>query len=187
VLHAEIVGLYRSHQVMAALQRYDAAPDVAIHALREAMGQETERVFRLLKVLYPKADMHSAYVGLQSENPVVHDNALEFVETVLSPDLRERLIPLLDSGVRIDDRVQLADTWTGVPIRSVREAVLVLTHTEDAWLQSCAAVLIGELQLTELAGPLHRWADDANTILRSAAREALQKFQFPASNAQGDS
>ena len=177
VLHAEIVGLYRSHQVLAALQRYDAASEVVVQALRDAMAQETERVFRLLKVLYPQADMHSAYVGLQSENPVVHDNALEFVETVLSPDLRERLIPLLDSGVRVDDRVQLADTWTHAPIRSATEAVRVLIHTEDAWLQSCAALLIGDLHLTSLAAPLPRWAQDANTTLREAARDALDKLR----------
>ena len=176
VLHAEIVGLYRSHQVLAALQRHDAASDVIVHALRDGIAQETERVFRLLKVLYPHADMHSAYVGLQSDNPVVHDNALEFVDTVLSPDLRERLVPLLDSGVRMDDRVQLADTWTETPIRSVREAVRVLIHSEDAWLQACAAVLIGELQLADLAGPLKRWARDPNAVLRTAAREAIQKI-----------
>jgi ATP/ADP translocase/HEAT repeat protein len=176
VLHAEIVGLYRSHQVLAALQRHDAAPEVVAHGLRDAMVQEAERVFRLLKLLYPDADMHSAFVGLQSENPVVHDNALEFVETVLSPDLRERLVPLLDSGITVDMRVQLADTWTHAPIRSVAEAVSVLVHAEDAWLQSCAAVLIGELQLTTLADPLRRWAQDPNTLLRSAARDALAKL-----------
>jgi ATP:ADP antiporter, AAA family len=179
VLHAEIVGLYRSHQVLGALQRHDAAPDLVVHALRDAMAQEVERVFRLLKVLYPQADMHSAYVGLQSENPVVHDNALEFVETVLSPDLRERLLPLLDSGITVDDRVQLADTWTHAPIRSVAEAVRVLIHVDDAWLQSCAAVLIGELRLDAFIQPLQRWAEDPNTLLRGAAREALEKLLSP--------
>jgi ATP/ADP translocase/HEAT repeat protein len=179
VLHAEIVGLYRSHQVLAALQRYDAASDLIAHALRDVVDQETERVFRLLKVLYPRVDMHSAYVGLQSENPVVHDNALELVETVLSPDLRERLVPLLDRGVTVDDRVQLADTWTQVPIRSATEAVRVLAFTDDAWLQACAAVLVGELGLTELAAPLHAWANDPDALLREAARDALSKMQLP--------
>jgi hypothetical protein len=56
VLHAEILGLYRSHQVLAALQRHEAAPEVVMQALREAMAQETERVFRLLKLLYPQAE-----------------------------------------------------------------------------------------------------------------------------------
>ena len=179
VLHAEIVGLYRSHQVLAALQRYDAAPDSITQALREVMDQETERVFRLLKVLYPRVDMHSAYVGLQSGSPVVHDNALELVETVLSPDLRERLVPLLDPGVTVDDRVQLADTWTQVPIRNVSEAVRVLAFTDDASLQASAAVLIGELRLSGLAEPLRRWADDPNGMLREAAREALSKLALP--------
>ena len=176
VLHAEIVGLYRSHQVLAALQRHGAASDLAVQALRDAMAQESERVFRLLKVLYPRADMHSAYVGLRSENPVVHDNALEFVETVLSPDLRERLVPLLDSGINVDDRVQLADTWTHAPIRSVTEAIRVLVYAEDSWLQSVAALIIGELRLDAFVAPLRRWAEDPDTLLRESAREALEKI-----------
>jgi ATP/ADP translocase/HEAT repeat protein len=176
VLHAEIVGLYRSHQVLAALQRHNAASDVVVQALRDAMSQESERVFRLLKVLYPRADMHSAYVGLRSQNPVIHDNALEFVENVLSPDLRERLVPLLDSGISIDDRVQLADTWTYAPIRSITEAVRVLVHVDDAWLQACAAMVIGELRLEAFVAPLSTWSEDPNTMLRGAAREALQKI-----------
>ena len=177
VLHAEIVGLYRSHQVLAALERHNAASEVAVQALRDATAQEAERVFRLLKVLYPQADMHSAYVGLQSENPVIHDNALEFVENVLSPDLRERLVPLLDSGIKVDDRVQLADTWTHAPIRSVTEAIRVLIHAEDAWLQSCAALVIGELRLEAFIEPLRRWVQDPNTLLRSSAREALERIE----------
>jgi AAA family ATP:ADP antiporter len=175
VLHAEIVGLYRTHQVLGALERHGAAPENAVSLLRDAMTQETERVFRLLKILYPAADMHSAYVGLQSQDPVVHDNALEFVETVLSPDLRERLVPLIDSGVTVDDRLQLADTWTRVPVRSVADAVRVLMYADDATLQAASAVLIGELRLGALAAPLAGWAADPNALLREAARDALQK------------
>ena len=57
------------------------------HGLRESMEKETERIFRLLKILYPQYDMHSAYVGLQSTDPVVHDNAVEFMDSVLPPEV----------------------------------------------------------------------------------------------------
>jgi hypothetical protein len=104
---------------------------------------------------------------------------LELVETVLSPDLRERLVPLLDPGVTVDDRVQLADTWTQVPIRNVSEAVRVLAFTDDPSLQASAAVLIGELRLSGLAEPLRRWAEDPDGLLRESAREALSKLARP--------
>jgi ATP/ADP translocase/HEAT repeat protein len=179
VLTAEIIGLYRSHQVLGALQRHHGAPEVVAHAMRDAVRHEMERIFRLLKTLYPAADMHSAYVGLQSDNPVVHDNALEFVETVLSRELRGLLVPLLDRDVTVDARVHLADHVTGVPIRTAAEAVRVLVATDDAWLQSCAAVVAGELRMEEMAGTLRGWAEDHNPLLRDSAREALSKLTAP--------
>jgi ATP:ADP antiporter, AAA family len=176
VLSAEIIGLYRSHQVLGALQRHDVARDVVTHAMRDAIVHETERIFRLLKVLYPAADMHSAYVGLQSDSPIVHDNALEFLETVLSRELRDLLLPLLDSGVTIDQRVQLADAVVGIPIRTAAEAVRVLAASDDAWLQSCAALVAGHLQIEALAPQLRAWAQDANPLLRESALEALARL-----------
>ncbi len=176
VLSAEIIGLYRSHQVLAALQRHEAAPEVVTHALRDAVRHELERIFRLLKTLYPTADMHSAYVGLQSENPVVHDNALEFVENILSRELKGLLVPLLDRDITVDTRVHLADHVTGVPIRTAAEAVRVLVATDDAWLQSCAAVVAGELRMESMAPQLRAWAGDGNPLLRDSAREALAKL-----------
>ena len=53
------------------------------------MQQELERISRLLGLLYPHLDIHSAYLGLQSKNLSVHDNALEFLDNVLKPQLRE--------------------------------------------------------------------------------------------------
>jgi hypothetical protein len=179
VLTAEIIGLYRSHQVLGALQRHHAAPDVVTHALRDAIRHEIERVFRLLKVLYPSTDMHSAYVGLQSDNPVVHDNALEFVETVLTSELRTLLVPLLDRDITVDQRVQIADHVTSIPIRTAAEAVRVLVATDDAWLQACAAFLVGELRLENLTPQLRLWMADPNPLLRESAREALDKLATP--------
>jgi ATP:ADP antiporter, AAA family len=176
VLRAEILGLYRSYQVLGALQRYGGAQGPVEQAMRDAIAHETERIFRLLKVLYPAADMHSAYVGLQSRSPVVHDNALEFVENVLRPTLRELLIPLLDSDVTVDQRVQIADHVTGLPLTSAEDAVRVLMASDDAWLQSCAAYVAGQLGLESLMPQIAQWAEDPNPLLRETAREAKARL-----------
>jgi HEAT repeat protein len=54
VLAAEIMGHYRSYQVLGTLggALKDAASPIE-HGLRESMEKETERIFRLLKILYP--------------------------------------------------------------------------------------------------------------------------------------
>ena len=77
VLAAEILGHYRSYQFLGTLgSRVDEA-DPVVSRLRDSMRQEVERIFRMLALLHPGVDLHSAYYGVQSENPVVHDNALD--------------------------------------------------------------------------------------------------------------
>lgn len=117
VLSAEILGHYRSYQLLGTVgDRVDGVePDEA--ALRESMPQEVERIFRLLALLHPDVDLHSAYYGVQSDNPVVHDNALEFLDNVLAADLRRLVVPLVDSTVSISERSRLANEVLGLGVR----------------------------------------------------------------------
>jgi AAA family ATP:ADP antiporter len=105
-LNAEIQANYRSYQALSRVGVSDDSGEAA--RIRDAAQQEGERVFRLLKILYPAHDMHSAYVGLQSDDPDVHDNAMEFLEAVLSPQLRELILPLFDRAVSLAQRAELA-------------------------------------------------------------------------------
>src|SRR5690606_21745692 len=140
----------RSYQVLGTL---DAALDddtPVLAPLRTAMEQELERVFRLLKLLHPHQDLHSAYVGVQSTNPVVHDNALEFLENILTPQLRQLLVPLLDSQVPTSQRVALANRILGAGPPTESEAVRLLLQSDDPWLKSCGVYAVGALDLGEL-------------------------------------
>jgi AAA family ATP:ADP antiporter len=113
LLQAEIMGHYRSYQTLAA-PGFRLGPGA--QAVAETMRQETERIFRLLKMLHPQHDMHSAYVGLQSNDPVVHDNAVEFLDAVLKPELRSILIPLFDRDVSPRDRAHIAALLVNAPV-----------------------------------------------------------------------
>jgi AAA family ATP:ADP antiporter len=113
LLHAEIMGHYRSYQTLASTNQ-QLGPGA--QAVAETMRKETERIFRLLKMLHPEYDMHSAYVGLQSNDPVVHDNAVEFLDAVLSPELRSLVIPLFDRDVSPRDRAHIASQLLNAPI-----------------------------------------------------------------------
>jgi HEAT repeat protein len=188
VLAAEILGHYRSYQVMGTLSRSlsDSAEPVR-QALGESMEKETERIFRLLKMLYPEHDLHSAYVGLQSSAPVVHDNSLEFIDTILPPEIRAVLMPIIDRDVSIRDRIQRANQLLGSSLGGQEEAVEVLTQSADPWLRSCAAYTIGELHLHRFAPVLETWAGDQDPLLRAAAEEALAKLKDAATITSGDS
>jgi hypothetical protein len=113
------MGHYRSYQVLNAP---GARLGPGAQGVADTMRQEAERIFRLLKMLNPQHDMHSAYVGLQSDDPQVHDNAVEFLEAVLSPELRTLVIPLFDRDVTPRDRAHIAAQLYRVEAESGRIA-----------------------------------------------------------------
>ena len=187
VLAAEIMGHYRSYQVLATLEGSMDDPSNPIeHGLRESMEKETERIFRLLKILYPQYDLHSAYVGMQSSDPVVHDNAVEFMDSVLPPEVRLLIIPLFDRNVPVRDRINNANRLLGSTVGDREEAIEVMAMSEDPWLRACAAYAIGEMRLTRFAEKLDDWArDEADPLLRATAVDAREKLRHAAAAAAG--
>lgn len=142
VLAAEIMGHYRSYQVLGTLgaSLEDDANPIA-HGLKESIEKEAERIFRLLKIFHPQYDMHSAYVGLQSNDLTVHDNAVEFLDSVLPPEVRAVVIPLFDREVAVSTRIESANKMLGASLGDREEAIEVMALSQDPWLRSCAAAI----------------------------------------------
>jgi AAA family ATP:ADP antiporter len=181
VLGTEIMAHYRSYQALASLgASLSDASDPVVQRMKQSMLQEAERVFRLLKILYPDHDMHSAFVGLQSDDPVVQDNAVEFLEAVVSPQLRALLVPLFDRGVSDAQRAHLANRLLGASLGDRDEAISVLVESQDPWLQSCAAYAIGEFRLVQFADQIDKWCTHQDPLLRSTAEDARRKLRLSA-------
>jgi len=170
VLLAEILGHYRSYQILHMLgsgeDRHLAG------ALKEAMDQELERIFRLLGLLYPHVDAYSAYLGLQSKSASVHDNALEFLDNVLKAQLRDLLVPLLDGRTTVAERASKANRLIRVEMDKPEQAILALMSSEDPWLRSCGAYAIGSLGIKSLEDQLNLCLDHPDALLRETARAA---------------
>lgn len=176
-LAAEITGHYRSYQVLATMGGALDGAEPVEQAVRDSLVQESERIFRLMKILYPAHDLHSAFVGVQSAEAAIRDNALEFLEQVLPPAMRALVVPLFDRAVSIEARASAAERVVGVTVGSRDEAVEVLSLSRDPWLQSCAAYAIGELRLAHLAHLVDAWADDGDPLLRTTAVAARDKLK----------
>ena len=186
VVGAEIMGHYRSYQVLGTLgtSLEDETNPIA-QGLKESMDKEAERIFRLLKILYPEYDMHSAYVSLASADPVVHDNAVEFLDSVLPPEMRSLIVPLFDRDVTVSTRIATANRMLGGALGDREEAVEVMALSQDPWLRSCAAYAIGEMRLTRFAAKLDEWATDEDPLLRATAVDAREKLRHVAAAAAG--
>ena len=184
VLAAEILGHYRSYQILDKLGgNAGNREDPVTRALTESMQQELERIFRLLGLLYPHLDVHSAYLGLQSKNVSVYDNALEFLDNVLKSQLREMLVPLLDGKVTVTERARLAQRLVRAKVENQEQAVAALVTSDDPWLRSCGAYAIGSFGLKSLEGELNRCLNDSDPLLRETARAAKLRLDTLAANA----
>lgn len=176
VLAAEIAGHYRSYQLLDPLRARVKGEDAVLDAMHQSMEQELERIFRLMGLLVRGPGFHDAYVGIRSTNPTVRDNALEFLETVLKPELRRLLLPLLDSQVTIDERISIANHIVGAPVETAEQAIATLLASEDSWLRSCAVYAVGALRLHTLEPDLQRLAEAADPTLREEVHVALQRL-----------
>jgi len=177
VLAAEIIGHYRSYQIQEALSLPETADEPVSDALHESMQQELERIFRLLGLLYPHLDLHSVYFGLQSKDPNVYDNALEFLENVLKSQLRATLLPLLDGKVSSKQKAVMGERFVRAKMENREQAVAELLTSDDPWLKSCGAYAIGTFAMKSLEGKLGECLEHPDPLLRETARAAKNRLQ----------
>ena len=176
LLAAEIAGHYRSYQVLGPLRTRLKDDDPALEALRHTMEQELERIFRLMALLFPHTGLHDAYVGVRSSNQTVRANALEFLENVLKPELRNVLVPLLDSQVTLEERIALGNLLVGAPLETAQQAIETMLASDDPWLQSCAIHAVGTLELRALGPELKRFESAVDPLVRQSAAEARARL-----------
>jgi ATP:ADP antiporter, AAA family len=177
LLAAEILGHYRSYQILERLETMLQSYEPLAGALSESMKHEVERIFRVLDLLYPRDDFSSAYVGLQSKSMIVRDNALEFLDNVLKTQFRKMLVPLLDGKVSIAERVSIANRLVPARIESSEQAIAVLMASNDPCLRSCGAYAVGIFGLKSLEHELNRCLDHPDPLLRETARQAKLRLQ----------
>ena len=181
-LGAEVLGHYRSYQILGQVAAIDPEQQIVERGLRAAMREELERIFRLLDLLHPGRDFRSAWAALRSGNAFIHDQALDLLDSALRPEMKTLLVPLADPEVTEAQRVRLAHRLVGAPLETPEEAVAALAGTGDPWLRSCAAYAIGAQGLRSLEPQLEAWSDDPDPLLRETVRQALAKL---AGNAPG--
>jgi len=68
--------------------------------LKDRAGQSLAHAFTLLSLVLPAAPLQIAYRGLHTNDPGLRGTALEYLEGVLPPDIRDRLWPFLSDRPR---------------------------------------------------------------------------------------
>jgi len=94
--------------------------------LKDRAGQSLAHVFTLLSLVLPTAPLQIAYRGLHTDDPSLRGTALEYLEGVLPPDIRDRLWPFLTDRPRKQSDSRARDEILADLLRSNESIMLNL-------------------------------------------------------------
>jgi ATP:ADP antiporter, AAA family len=119
---------------------------ILVGLLNDKLRQSLERTFRLLKIAYPKEDIHGAHTAYSSSDRRVRANASEFLDTLLRRGEGSMLRELLRALGEELSLSELSDLVRGDSVpetpSSSSEALAVLARDKDATIAALAKLHI---------------------------------------------
>ena len=164
------------YEALALLQSVtDGGHGLLRAALRERLDRDLEVIFRLLGLQYPQKDIFFAYSALRSTQADRRASAVEFLDNVLSKNLKSLIVPLLEesSPARL---IEHASRQFGIRTPGRETALRSIMEQPDSWLRACAAHEIGRAGLSSLAHMCRKAAGDGDPVVRESAEWALRRI-----------
>lgn len=133
-----------------------------------------DRLFRLLGLRYPPADIIPAYRGIRSKNHAEKVSALEFLDIMLEKNLKQLLIPVMEYGIRVsgDQARPEADGVADLDDRQFKN-IKRLLGGRDVRLKMAALYLIAHLNDERYLPLLARCLGARDKRVRDMAAKAL--------------
>ncbi len=158
----------------------EAARALLASALSEKIKQVEGRVFLLLAVLYPDADMEQISAGIQdaaaADASRRRGNAVELLDNLLERTLKARFLPLVEEIPRADRLRQVAELYPA-PSATAEAMLIELTKDEAAWVRACATWCLSESAQEPLVRDelLVSSVGDGNPVVREIALVSLSR------------
>jgi AAA family ATP:ADP antiporter len=149
--------------------REHAATSLLARTLEERLHSTLERLFRLLGLRYPPQPIYSAYLAVKRSGHEDATAAIEFLDNVLSRDLKRVLLPLLDAP---ENLLEHGRELFGVEVPTAEAAIRELLYSRDPWLVACAMAAAAEMHLRSLAPEIAQAGAQAEAEVSEVARSA---------------
>jgi len=146
-----------------------AATRLLARTIEERLRHTLERLFRLLGLRYPPKPIYSAYLAVQRRSHEEAAAAIEFLDNVLSRDLKRVLLPLLEAPENV---LEHGRDLFGVDLPTAEAAIRELLHSHDPWLVACSMAAAAEMQLRRLAPEIAQAGVEAEADVSEVARSA---------------
>ena len=143
--------------------------------LLENMERERERVLRLLSLIYRPDDMGNACSALRSGNPVKKAQAIEFLDNLLSGDLKRRVFPLFDDAPGVE-RFQRFLSLLGLKSFDGESALHELLKQDDIWLRAAALWEVGLRRLQPFREEIQKYLKSEDPLLKETAELVMSRM-----------
>ena len=147
--------------------------------LEDKLDENLERIFRLLGLKYPPNDIYTAYLGIQSKQPDLRMNAIEFLDNLLEPNLKRVIIPIIETPLAHATIDRTLDQL-GLKIPSEFEGLVLLLTGEDTSLQARALELVAHLKEERYIPFIGELINSPDPKVKSNARLAAKNLGFVA-------
>jgi ATP:ADP antiporter, AAA family len=144
-------------------------------ALLENMERERERVLRLLSLIYQPQDIGSATVALRSGNQAKQAQAIEFLDNLLTGDIKRHVFPLFDDAPGIE-RFQQFLAFVGLKSFDAETALHGLLKQDDVWLKAAALWEIGLRRLPDFRDELQHYVNSKDAVLKETAALVISRI-----------
>ena len=149
-----------------------AADSLLAQGLREQMTRLRNRIFKLLTLLYPPADIDAARWTLDHGDSRGRSGASEYLDNILSAPLRKQVLPVIEDMPQ-DERVRRGNVILKTRPRDVEETLLQLINDDDPVTAAAAIDVVREQKMWSLA-------DDVEHVL--AHRDVKDWYVFEAAS-----
>jgi AAA family ATP:ADP antiporter len=144
-------------------------------ALLENMEREKERVLRLLSLIYRPDDILRADAGLHSDNPATQAQAVEFLDNLLTGDVKRHVFPLFDDA-RAAERFEKLLALVGLRTFDGKMALQELLKQDDVWLKAATLWEIGLRGLRDFRTAVQQYLSSKEPVLKETAALVMSRI-----------
>ncbi len=145
-----------------------------IQLLKKRLDRTMERIFRLVGLDHPNGDIYLIYKGLRSQQSDLGVNALEFMDNLLSPNLRKTLIPLVEASMQ-DNTSEATRKELQLKMPNEFESYQLLLAGKDRRIKLAVLYLLGYLQTEKYQELIKEQLQSADLKVQGFAQRVLRE------------
>jgi AAA family ATP:ADP antiporter len=151
-----------------------------LELLERRLDAGLERIFKLLGLRYKQKDVEIAYEGLVSPQQEARINAIDFLDNLLTGDLKRRLLPIIEeSALDISSEEGLQKIKHKIPTEM--ECFQLLLDGKDLKVKLAVLYLIKQQKDIRYIPMIGNYLKSDDLKLRTFAKEALESLENPVS------